>query len=116
MTKWLLDGERWEWLLAMVFVSICTSTAIGLRQGSKGGAIFVSNLTAALSALALYPFVEKWGFSGPFVLPLALVCGACGLAMFGVLISLSDIITRRRERLAGNLLDRVLPGSDEKPP
>lgn len=115
MWKWLHDDDRWEWLVALVFLSIVSSTAIGLVKGSKGPAIFVSNLTAASLAMAIYPFSEKFGYAGPYVFALALFCGACGLAMFGVLISLSDMITRRREKLASSILDRVLPGKEEKP-
>lgn len=107
MRDWL--DKNWDWLVALVFLSVATSTAIGLKEGSKGGAIFVSNLTAALVAVALYPFLEKFGYAGPFIGILALFCGACGVAMFGVLTSLSDLITRRRERLAGSVLDRIAP-------
>lgn len=104
---WLADNL--DWLAACVFLSVLTSTAIGLKQGSKGPAIFVSNLAAALMAIALYPLLEKWGYGGPFIGLLALFCGACGMAAFGVLIALSNIIDRRRDKLAGGLLDRVVP-------
>lgn len=107
---WAANGE---WLLAAVFLSILTSTGIGLKQGSKGPAIFVSNLAAALLAIALYPLLEKWGYAGPFVGLLALFCGACGMAMFGVLIALAAMIDRRRDRIAGGLIDRVVPESRE---
>lgn len=102
-----------EWLSAAVLLSILTSTAIGLKQGSKGPAIFVSNLAAALMAIALYPLLEKWGYAGPFVGLLALFCGACGMALFGVLIALSNMIDRRRDRIAGGLIDRVVPEARE---
>lgn len=109
MRDWL--NANLDWLSACVLLSILTSTGIGLKQGSKGPAIFVSNLAAALMAIALYPLLEKWGYAGPFIGLLALFCGACGMAMFGVLIALSNMIDRRRDRIAGSLIDRVAPES-----
>lgn len=109
--EWL--AENLEWLASAVFLSIMTSTGIGLKQGSKGPAIFTSNLAAAVMALALYPLLQKWGYGGPFIGLLALFCGGCGLASFGVLIALSNIIDRRRDRIAGGLLDRVVPEAKE---
>lgn len=109
MRAWL--ESNLDWLSAAVLLSILTSTGIGLKQGSKGPAIFTSNLAAAIMAVALYPLLQKWGYAGPFIGLLALFCGACGMACFGVLISLSNLIDRRRERIAGGLIDRVVPGS-----
>lgn len=111
MRAWLETNG--DWLLACVFLSILTSTGIGLKQGTKGPAIFTSNLAAAIMAITLYPFLEKWGYAGPFVGVLALFCGACGAACFGVLIALAGMIDRRRERIAGGLIDRVIPESRE---
>lgn len=111
MKDWLADNL--DWLVACVFLSVLTSTGIGLKQGSKGPAIFVSNLAAAVMAVCLYPILQKWGYAGPFVGLLALFCGACGMACFGVLISLATLIDRRRERIAGGLIDRVVPESRE---
>lgn len=109
MRAWL--ETNLDWLSAAVLLSILTSTGIGLKQGSKGPAIFTSNLAAAIMAVALYPLLQQWGYAGPFIGLLALFCGACGMACFGVLISLSNLIDRRRERIAGGLIDRVVPES-----
>lgn len=111
MREWLNANS--EWLGVCVVLSVLTSTAIGLKQGTKGPAIFTSNLTAAIMAIALYPLLEKWGYAGPFVGLLALFCGACGMSLFAVLISLSGLIDRRRERIAGGLIDRVIPEARE---
>lgn len=108
--------KKGDWLVALIVVAIFTSTAIGLKDRATGGAIFVSNLTASLTAIAAYPFVEKWGYGGPMVFALGLLCGACGLAAFGVLTALSTMITRRREKIAGGLIDRVIPGTEETKP
>jgi len=114
MRDWLT--AQWEWLATAVFIAVITSTTIGFREGSKGGAIFVSNAASAILAMVIYPFLEKWGYNGPFVGLLGLFCGACGMAMFGVLISLSSQIDKRRVKLAEGLIDRVAPGSgDDKP-
>lgn len=111
MTEWL--STRWQWLVALVFMSALTSTTIGLKQGARGGAIFASNLASSITALAIYPLADKYGYGGPFVGLLALFCGACGMALFGVLIALSNLIERRKDRLAGSLLDRVAPDARE---
>lgn len=113
MRDWL--DKNWDWLVALVFLSVATSTAIGLKEGSKGGAIFVSNLTAALVAVALYPFLEIFGYAKTSIGILALFCGGCGVAMFKVLISLSDLIDRRRERLADSVLNRIVPDAKDDP-
>lgn len=109
---WLV--RKGDWLAALIVVAIFTSTAIGLKDRATGGAIAVSNLTASLTAVAAYPFLERWGYGGPFVLALGLLAGACGIAAFGVLTSLRDMITRRREKIAGNILDRVAPAAEDK--
>ncbi len=109
LLAWL--QRKGDWLVALLLISILTSTAIGLKDRATGGAIFVSNLTASLTALAAYPFIEKWGYGGPAVFALGLVCGAVGLAAFGVLTALSDRITRRRDKIADSLIDRVAPGT-----
>jgi hypothetical protein len=36
-----------------------------------------------------------------------MVCGAVGVAVFGVLVALSDAIDRRRGKLADAILDKV---------
>lgn len=114
MRDWL--ALQWDWLCAAVFIAMATSTTIGFKDGAKGGAIFVSNAASAILALVLYPFMERWGYNGPYVGLLGLFCGACGMAMFGVLISLSSQIDKRRVKLAGGIIDRVAPGSgDDKP-
>lgn len=107
LLAWLV--RKGDWLVALLVVSIFTSTAIGLKDRATGGAILVSNITAALTALAGYPVLEKWGYGGPWVFAFGLLSGACGLAAFGVLTTLRDVITRRRERIANQLIDRVLP-------
>jgi len=112
LIAWL--QRKGDWLIALLLVAVLTSTAIGLKDRATGGAIFVSNLTAALCALAAYPFIEKWGYGGPAVFALGLVCGAIGLAAFGVLTALRDRITRRRDSIADNLIDRVAPGTQGK--
>ncbi len=109
LLAWL--QRKGDWLVALLLISILTSTAIGLKDRATGGAIFVSNLTASLTALAAYPFIEKWGYGGPAVFALGLVCGAVGLAAFGVLTALRDRITRRRDNIADSLIDRVAPGT-----
>ena len=113
LTAWLQRAG--DWLAAMVVVSILTSTAISMKDKATGGAIFVSNLTAALTAIAAYPFLERWGYGGAAVFLAALVCGGCGVAAFGLLTALRDVITRRRDRIAGSIVDRVLPGTEDKP-
>lgn len=111
MLEWL--SPRWQWLAALIGLSMLTSTTIGLKQGSKGGAIFASNLASAMMSIALYPLADKYDYGGPFVGLLALFCGACGMAMFGVLIALSNLIERRKDKLAGTILDRVAPEARE---
>ncbi len=112
MRTWLL--EQWDWLLAGIFVAVATSTTIGLKDRTKGGALFVANSAAAIMALVLFPFLSKYGYGGEWVLLLGLFCGACGTALFGVLTALSSAIDRRRERLADRIIDRVVP-EDKSP-
>lgn len=112
MRTWL--QEHWDWLLAGIFISLATSTTIGLKDRTKGGALFAANCSASIMALVLYPFLAKYGYSGEWVLLLGLFCGACGTAMFGVLTSLSTVIDRRRERLAEGIVNRVAP-EDKSP-
>lgn len=112
MKTWL--HENWDWLLAGVFIALSTSTTIGLKERTKGGALLAANCSAAILALVLYPFLAKYGYSGEWVLLLGLFCGGCGTAMFGVLTSLSSVIDRRRERLAESIVNRVAP-EDKSP-
>lgn len=107
MRAWLMD--QWDWLLAAVFLAVATSSTIGMKDRTRGGALFFANCCAAIMALVSYPFLAKHGYGGEWVLLLGLVCGACGTAMFGVLTALSGAIDRRRERLADRIIDRVVP-------
>lgn len=107
MSAWL--SSHGDWLFASVFIALITSTTIGFRSGSKGGAILTSNASAAVMSIVIYPFLQRWGYADEFSLLLGLVCGACGYAMFGVLIALSDTIDRRRSKIADSVLDRVAP-------
>lgn len=111
MPSWL--EAHWQWLCTAVFIAVATSTTIGFKDGSKGPAIFVSNAASAIMAACLYPFLAKWGYGGEFAPILGLFCGGCGMALFGVLISLGKTIEMRRNRLAGSLVDRVAPESKE---
>lgn len=111
MRAWLSDNL--EWLASCVFIAVATSTTIGFREGSKGGAIALANFSSAILAIVLYPFLEKYGYTGPFVGILGLFCGACGVGVFSVLISLASTIERRRAKLAGQIVDRVAPGSGD---
>lgn len=111
MRDWLF--LQWDWLLSSIFIAVSTSTIIGFKDGTKGGAIAVSNFASAIVAIVLFPFLEKYGYGGPFSLLLGLFCGACGMATFSVLVSLSNMIERRRAKLAGVLLDRVAPGTGD---
>lgn len=112
LIAWLM--RKGDWLVALIVVAVFTSTAIGLKDRATGGAILVSNITAALTAIAGYPLLEKMGYGGPWVFAFGLLAGACGLAAFGVLTTLGDMITRRRERIANRLIDRVLPEAETK--
>jgi hypothetical protein len=107
MQHWI--EANWDWLMTGVFLAVATSTTIGLRRGTKGGALFVSNSSSAIVAVAFFPFLERYGYSGQFVFLYGMVCGAVGVAVFGVLVSLSDAIDRRREKIADNIIDRVTP-------
>lgn len=108
MGHWL--EENWSWVCATVFIAVLTSTTIGFKEGSKGGAIFVSNFAAAITGIALYAVLREYYSGFGFVCVLGMFCGACGLSVFGVLISLRNLIDRRRDRLAGVIMDRVAPG------
>lgn len=107
MRAWLL--EQWDLLLAAVFIAIATSTVIGFKDGAKGGAIFVSNTSAAIMAFVLSPILAKQGYSWEWIGVFGLICGACGASMFGVLTALSRAIDRRRDKLADSIIDRVVP-------
>lgn len=111
MRTWL--AEQWDLLLAGVFIAIATSTVIGFKDGAKGGAIFVSNTSAAIMAFVLSPLLAKQGYSWEWIGIFGLVCGACGASMFGVLTALSKAIDRRRDNLANKIIDRVAP--EDKP-
>ncbi len=112
LLAWL--QRKGDWLVALLLISILTSTAIGLKDRATGGAIFVSNITASLLALAGYPFLEKYGFGGPAVFAWGLIAGSCGIAALGVLTALRDRITRRRDSIADSLIDRVAPETGGK--
>ena len=114
MHDWI--ALHWQGLAAAVFIAVATSTVIGFKDGSKGGAILVANAAAAIMAVVLYPFLGKWGYGDEFSPMLGLFCGACGIALFGVLISLAATIERRRARLAGVILDRVAPEAGRDDP
>ncbi len=96
MRAWL--QEHWEWLCAALFIAVTTSTVVGLKDGSKGTAIFVSNVASAIMAL---------------VFLLGLFCGGCGMSMIGVVIALRNLIDRRKDKLAATIVDRVAPESKE---
>ena len=106
---------NWDWLLSAIFIAVVTSTTIGLKEGTKGGAIAVSNFSSAIMVVVLYPFLTQYGYATPaLTLLLGLFCGGCGLAMFSVLIALSSLIERRRAKIAQMIADRVLPEGRDK--
>lgn len=108
MREWF--SAQWDLLLAAIFIAIATSTVIGFKDGTKGGAIFVSNMAGALLASVLSPLLAKQGYSWEWIGIFGLLCGACGASMFGVLTALSRAIDRRRDKLADQIIDRVAPG------
>ena len=112
MRDWLY--EHWDWLCAGLFLSLATSTAVGVKEGTKGGALFVSHTSAAVMFFVCYPFISKNGLSGEWAGLLAIGCGVCGTAMFNVLISLRNLIDRRRDKLAGLVANKVLPGAGDE--
>lgn len=104
MKAWL--EANWDYLSVALFLSLVTSTVIGLRRGTKGGALFVANSSAAIVAVAFYPVVESFSYKH-YTLLYGMICGAVGVAVFGVLVALSDSIDRRREKLADDIVDKV---------
>ena len=114
MRAWLL--EHWDWLCTAVFIAVSTSTTIGFKEGAKGAAILVSNTAAALSALALYPFLAKYGYGSEQVVLLGVFCGACGTALFGILIAVRGVVEKRRDRIANAIVSRVSPDTKDAPP
>ena len=104
MKAWL--EANWDYLSVALFLALVTSTVIGLRRGTKGGALFVSNSSAAIVAVAFYPVVESFNYKH-YTLLYGMICGAVGVAVFGVLVALSDSIDRRREKLADDIVDKV---------
>ncbi len=111
MKAWLENS--FEWLAAGIFVAMVTSTIIGLKEGSKGAAILLSNASSATIALVFFPFLEKYDFAGPFVLLFGMICGGCGTAVFGVVVTLGATLEKRRQRIADKMLDRVVPDSGD---
>lgn len=111
MRAWL--ETNFEWLATGIFIALVTSTIIGFKEGSKGAAILLSNASSATIALVFYPFLEKYDYAGPFVLLFGMVCGGCGTAVFGVVVSLGTVIERRKKRIAESLVDRAAPGSGD---
>ena len=107
MKAWL--QEHWEWLCAALFIAVTTSTVVGFKEGSRGTAIFVANAASAIMAIVLYPLLYKFGYGIEGVFLLGLFCGACGTSVFGVLIALRNLIDRRKDKLAGAIIDRVVP-------
>ena len=61
MKAWL--EANWDYLSVALFLALVTSTVIGLRRGTKGGALFVSNSSAAIVAVAFYPVVESFNYN-----------------------------------------------------
>lgn len=112
MRSWL--ELNLEWLGTGIFIALVTSTIIGLKEGSKGAAILLSNASSATIAVVFYPFLEKYDFAGPFVLLFGMVCGGCGTAVFGVVVALGTVIEKRRLRIAEKFADKVAPGSGDE--
>lgn len=104
MREWI--EASWDYLSVAFFVALITSTTIGLRRGTRGGALLVANLSSVVVALAFYPFVEKYDYR-VFTPLYGMLCGAVGVSVFGVLVALSDAIDRRRDKIADDIVDKV---------
>ncbi len=111
MIEWL--DKNLQWLATGIFVALVTSTIIGFKEGSRGAAILLSNASSATIALVFYPFLEKYDFAGPFVLLFGMICGGCGTAVFGVVVTLGATLERRKQKIADRMLDRVVPDTGD---
>lgn len=101
--------ERYgDWLGVSQLLGLMVASVISFMQGVRGAAVLFSHFASSVASICLFVGGVAMGYSLILdAIGSAVLGGALGMALFRLLISISDRIDRRREVIAEDLVDRA---------
>lgn len=104
--QWL---ERYgDWLGVSQIIGLMVASVVAFMQSTRGLAVLFSHFASSVASICL--FVAGLELDYPVVdvsIASAVGGGALGMALFRLLVSISDRIDKRREAIAEDLVDRA---------
>lgn len=113
LRQWL---ERYgDWLGFSQLIALMVGSVIGFMQRSRGLAILFSHVAASVTGIVTFTGGISWGYGVVFVaVSSGVVGGGLGMALFRILLSVSDRLDKRRDEIADKLIDKVSLTSGDK--
>lgn len=96
-----------------LFIAVCTSTAAGLKRGTRGVALFVSHLASVLCWIIASPFMIDMGYGMGVKTLVAAGCGVFGLIALSLAVKIGEKVELRMGGIADGVVTKFVPGADQ---
>lgn len=101
--------ERYgDWFAFSQLIALMVGSVIGFRQRSRGLAILFTHISASVVAIICFMAGIGQGYGTILVsISAGVIGGGLGWVLFGLLITLSDRLDKRREEIADKVINKV---------